>query len=59
MDDPQSLLDAAGEAQTAYWNALRALEVALDIEIDNSGSLELTGLTVDELKEFVRTEGED
>ena len=46
-DDPrQPLLDAAATAQTSYWNALRELEAALDIDIEDTGGLELEGMTV-------------
>jgi hypothetical protein len=49
-DSPEALLEAAQEAQTAYWEALHDLEAALgDIEID--GTRDLQGLTLDDLAE--------
>jgi hypothetical protein len=45
----QVLLDAAAEAQTAYWDALGALEQALGFDVEVG--YELTGTTVDHLLE--------
>lgn len=54
-EDVQKLLDAAAEAQTVYWDALRELEEELaaltgeDINLDDVG--DLAGLTVDDVIE--------
>lgn len=54
-EDVQKLLDAAAEAQSVYWDALRELEEELaaltgvDINLDDVG--ELAGLTVDDVIE--------
>lgn len=43
----QALLDVAAIAQTAYWDALRKLETAIGVDLDDVG--ELSGLTVQEV----------
>ena len=35
-DERETLLDAAKEAQTVYWDALRELEEATGLEIDRN-----------------------
>ena len=39
-DPREALLDAAKEAQTAYWDALRELEEATGLEIDSTSDLQ-------------------
>lgn len=39
-DEALALLDAAKTAQTAYWDAVKALEDALGIEIDSTDDLQ-------------------
>lgn len=36
---PEALLEVAAEAQTAYWDALRKLEEALGVEIEDGRDL--------------------
>ena len=39
-DERETLLDAAKEAQTVYWDALRELEEATGLEIDSARDLQ-------------------
>lgn len=46
-EEMQVALDAAKEAQTAYWDALRDLETELGCDLDDVG--DLSGYTVQDL----------
>ncbi len=54
----EAALLAAQEAQTAYWDALNALESELDVNLDDFTG-ELEGCTVEYLIEEYGEEGED
>jgi hypothetical protein len=47
-EELEALLETARETQTAFWDALAALEAALDCEID--GTQDLDGVTIEELQ---------
>jgi hypothetical protein len=46
-DARQALLDEAARAQIVYWDALRKLESAIGVDLDDVG--ELIGLTVQDV----------
>jgi hypothetical protein len=46
---PEGMLAKAARLQTEFWDAVRELEMELDIEIDSTCDLE--GMTIEDLKE--------
>jgi hypothetical protein len=48
-ENPEKLLEAAQDAQTAFWVALGLLEAALGVEID--GTADLSSATIETLQE--------
>jgi len=57
MDTKEALLQAAAEAQSAFWDALGLLENELGVDID--GTQDLASVTLTELLESGEKDGDD